>query len=155
MKNAIYAGSFDPFTNGHLHVLKQAVKLFDKVYVAIAVNSAKSRRTDKDEMKAVMERIFEREGIANAEVVIFDGMTVDLAKEKKAEFLVRGLRNGTDYEYEETLAIVNSKVANVETIYFRAGKTSHISSSIVMELFRYEKDISKWVPKEVLEILKR
>ena len=61
MKNAIYAGSFDPFTNGHLHVLKQASKVFDKVYVAIAVNSAKSRRTDKDEMKAVMERIFERE----------------------------------------------------------------------------------------------
>lgn len=155
MKNAIYAGSFDPFTNGHLHVLKQAVKVFDKVFVAIAVNSAKSRRTDKDDMKAVIERILMREKIMNVEVLVFDGLTVDLAKEKKAEFLVRGLRNGTDYEYEETLAIVNSKVANVETIYFRAGKTSHISSSIVMELFHYGKDISKWVPGEVLELLKR
>ena len=82
-----------------------------------------------------------------------DGLTVDLAKEKNAKFLVRGLRNGTDYEYEENLAIVNSKIAGVETIYFRAGETAHISSSVVMELYNYGKDITKWVPKEVLEVL--
>ena len=150
---AIYAGSFDPFTIGHLHVLKQACLVFDKVYVAIAVNSAKKRMIDKDIMKDAICKVINNNGINNAEVVIFDGLTVDLAKEKGAKFLVRGLRNGTDYEYEETLAIVNSKISGIETIYFRAGKTAHISSSIVMELYNYGKDITKWVPAEVLEVL--
>lgn len=150
---AIYPGSFDPFTNGHLHVLRQASEVFDKVYVAIAVNSAKQRRTDKEEMKKAMEEVIKNSQLNNVEVAIFEGLTVDLAKEKGARYLVRGLRNGTDYEYEENLAIVNSKIAGVETIYFRAGKTSHISSSIVMELHRYSKDITKWVPEEILKIL--
>ena len=152
--NAIYAGSFDPFTNGHLHVLIQACELFDKVYVAIAANSEKSRKIDKDVMKNVIEKIIKNNNLNNAEVVVLDGLTVDLAKEKNAKFLVRGLRNGTDYEYEENLAVVNSKIAGVETIYFRAGETAHISSSVVMELYNYGKDITKWVPKEVLEVLK-
>lgn len=151
--NAIYAGSFDPFTMGHLHVLKQACLVFDKVYVAIAVNSAKSRRIDKDIMRDAIFRVVKNNELDNVEVIVFDGLTVDLAKEKDAKFLIRGLRNGTDYEYEENLAIVNSKISGVETIYFRAGKTAHISSSIVMELRKYNKDISKWVPHEILEIL--
>jgi len=151
--NAIYAGSFDPFTIGHLHVLKQACSVFDKVYVAIAVNSQKKRRIDKNVMKDAITKVIKNNNLDNAEVVIFEGLTVDLAKEKKAKFLVRGLRNGTDYEYEENLAVVNSKIAGIETIYFRAGKTAHISSSVVMELYGYGKDITKWVPTEILEIL--
>lgn len=151
--NAVYAGSFDPFTIGHLHVLKQACLVFDKVFVAIAVNSAKNRRVDKSVMKDAISRVLLNNGLNNAEVIIFEGLTVDLAKKVGAKFLVRGLRNGTDYEYEENLAVVNSKISGVETIYFRAGKTAHISSSVVMELHSYGKDISKWVPKEILEIL--
>ena len=153
LKNAIYAGSFDPFTNGHLHVLCQAAKLFDKVYLVIAVNSEKKRRTDKQMMKEAIEKVLDNKRINNVEIVIFDGLIVDIAKEKEAQFLIRGLRNGTDYEYEENLAIVNSKIAGIETIYFRAGKTSHISSSVVMELLKYGKDVSKWVPAEILENL--
>ena len=151
--NAIYAGSFDPFTIGHLHVLRQACSVFDKVFVAIAVNSSKKRRVNKEAMKDAISKVIANNNLDNAEVVIFEGLTVDLAKEKDAKFLVRGLRNGTDYEYEENLAVVNSKIAGIETIYFRAGKTAHISSSIVMELHNYGKDIRKWVPEEVLEIL--
>ena len=150
---AVYAGSFDPFTIGHLHVLKQACSVFDKVYVAIAINSEKSRRVDKEVMKAAISKVIKNNNLDNAEVEIFNGLTVDFAREKGAKFLVRGLRNGTDYEYEENLAVVNSKIAGIETIYFRAGKTAHISSSIVMELHRYGKDIKKWVPAEVLEVL--
>ena len=150
---AVYAGSFDPFTIGHLHVLRQAAEVFDTVYVAIAVNSEKNRRTDKETMKRAIQRVIASNGIDNAEVEVFDGLTVDFAIEKGAKFLIRGLRNGTDYEYEENMAIVNSKVSGIETIYFRAGKTAHISSSVVMELHKYGKNIDKWVPKEVLEIL--
>lgn len=151
--NAVYAGSFDPFTIGHLHVLKQACLVFDKVFVAIAVNSAKSRRVDKIVMKDAISKVLINNGLDNAEVVIFEGLTVDFAKQVGAKFLVRGLRNGTDYEYEENLAVVNSKISGVETIYFRAGKTAHISSSVVMELHKYGKNISKWVPEEILEVL--
>lgn len=150
---AVYAGSFDPFTIGHLHVLRQASEVFDTVYVAIAVNSEKKRRTDKENMKSAIEKVLVSNGIKNVEVEVFDGLTVDFAIKKGAKFLVRGLRNGTDYEYEENLAVVNSKISGIETIYFRAGKTAHISSSVVMELYKYGKNIDKWVPKEVLEIL--
>ena len=150
---AVYAGSFDPFTIGHLHVLRQAASVFDTVYVAIAVNNSKQRKTDKEIMKKAIEKVVEANGLKNVEVETFEGLTVDFALEKGAKFLVRGLRNGTDYEYEENLAIVNSKISGIETIYFRAGKTAHISSSIVMELHKYGKDITKWVPKEVLEVL--
>lgn len=151
--NAVYAGSFDPFTIGHLHVLRQACQIFDKVYVAIAVNSEKNRRVDKDLMKEAIERVIKNNGINNAEALVFNGLTVDLAIEKGARFLVRGLRNGTDYEYEENLAVVNNKVSGIETIYFRAGKTAHISSSVVMELYNYGKDITKWVPEEIIAVL--
>ena len=154
MKNAIYAGSFDPFTNGHLYVLCQAAKIFDKVYVAISTNPNKKRRIDRNIMKEAMEKVLKNRGITNAEVVELDGLVVDLAKEKQADFLIRGLRNGTDYEYEENMAIINSKISGVETIYFRAGKTSHISSSAVMELLQYGRDVSKWVPEEILEKLR-
>lgn len=150
---AVYAGSFDPFTIGHLHVLRQASLVFDTVYVGIAVNSAKTRKTDKLVMKEAIEKVLVTNGLYNVEVEIFEGLTVDFAVQKGAKFLVRGLRNGTDYEYEENLAVVNSKISGIETIYFRAGKTAHISSSIVMELHKYGKDITKWVPKEVLEVL--
>lgn len=150
---AVYAGSFDPFTIGHLHVLRQATEVFDTVYVAIAVNSEKKRRTDKEVMKKAIQEVIWNNRITNAEVEVFDGLTVDFAIAKGAKFLVRGLRNGTDYEYEENLAVVNSKVSGIETIYFRAGKTAHISSSVVMELHKYGKNIEKWVPKEVLNVL--
>ena len=90
----------------------------------------------------------------NVDVVIYDGLTVDKAKECNANILIRGLRNGTDYEYEENISEVNEKIASMDTCYFRAGDLGYLSSSIVMELYTNNMEIDKYVPKAVAELLK-
>lgn len=154
MEVAFYAGSFDPFTNGHLHVVQKSTKVFDKVIVGIGDNPDKKRRFDKELMKTVIEEILRNNNISNVEVVCYDKMTVDAAKDNNATFLVRGVRNGMDYEYEENMASVNEEVAGIDTIYIRAGKLGSISSSMVMELYENGKDVSKYLPKEVMDIIK-
>lgn len=155
MKIAFYAGSFDPFTNGHLHVLQKSTKVFDKVIIGIGDNPDKKRRYNKNLMKNVIEKIIENRKINNVEVICYDNMTVDTAIENNATFLVRGIRNGMDYECEENMASINEEVAGIDTIYIRAGKLGNISSSMVMDLFEHGKDVSKYLPKEVMEIIKK
>ena len=106
-------------------------------------------------MKEAIEKTLKDENIDNAEVVIYEGLTVKKAKEYNAEILIRGLRNGTDYQYEENVAEVNEEFSNLDTCYFRAGKLGYLSSSMVMELYNAGEDISKFVPKAVAEMLKR
>ena len=154
MEVAFYAGSFDPFTNGHLHVVQKSAKVFDKVIVGIGDNPDKKRRFDKELMKTVIEEILRNNNISNVEVVCYNKMTVDAAKDNNTTFLVRGVRNGMDYEYEENMAAVNEEVAGIDTIYIRAGKLGSISSSMVMELYENGKDVSKYLPKEVMDIIK-
>jgi len=149
-----YAGSFDPFTNGHLAIVKKASKCFEKVIVGIGKNPEKTGRCDKYKMKEAIEKTLKDENIDNAEVVIYEGLTVKKAKEYNAEILIRGLRNGTDYQYEENVAEVNEEFSNLDTCYFRAGKLGYLSSSMVMELYNAGEDISKFVPKAVAEMLK-
>ena len=155
MKIAFYAGSFDPFTNGHLHVLQKSTKVFDKVIIGIGDNPDKKRRYNKNLMKNVIEKIIENRKINNVEVICYDNMTVDAAIENNATFLVRGIRNGMDYECEENMASINEEVAGIDTIYIRAGKLGNISSSMVMDLFEHGKDVSKYLPKEVMKIIKK
>ena len=154
MKIGFYAGSFDPFTNGHLHVITKSAMLFDKVIVGIGVNSEKSRRFNKDLMKKAMEQVLINNNLNNVEVILFDGLLVDTAKKYNASFLIRGIRNGMDYEYEENMASINEELSGIDTVYIRAGRLGNISSSMVMELLKYNKDASKYLPKEVLEIIK-
>ena len=154
MEVAFYAGSFDPFTNGHLHVVQKSAKVFDKVIVGIGDNPDKKRRFDKELMKTVIEEILRNNNISNVEVVCYNKMTVDAAKDNNTTFLVRGVRNGMDYEYEENMAAVKEEVAGIDTIYIRAGKLGSISSSMVMELYENGKDVSKYLPKEVMDIVK-
>lgn len=153
MKIGFYAGSFDPFTNGHLHIVSKAAQLFDKVIVGIGVNPNKIRRINNDIMRKTIEKILENEGLNNVQVICYDKLTVDVALEHNSTYLIRGIRNGIDYEYEENIASINAEVLGLDTIYIRAGKFGNISSSLVMELMSYKKDVSKYVPKEVLEIL--
>lgn len=153
MKIGFYAGSFDPFTNGHLHVIKKASELFDKIVIGIGINDKKENRFNKDLMKTAIEKVLDRENITNYSILIYDKLSTDVAKENNCTFLVRGIRNGMDYEYEENLALINEDISGLDTVYVRAGKFGNISSSSVMELLKYGKDISKYVPKEVLEII--
>lgn len=156
MKKAIYAGSFDPFTNGHLNVLKQSSKIFDNVYIVIAVNQNKKRRIDIKEMEKCIKQICKNNNLINVEVLSTTRLIAKIAKNFNAEYLIRGVRNGIDFEYEENIAKINEQInPKLKTIYFRAGNTDYISSSAVMEIFNLNGDISNWVPKEILKLLKK
>ena len=132
MKVGFYAGSFDPFTIGHLHIVKVASRIFDKVIVGIGVNSEKARRFDKTEMKEAVEKLLKSENLNNFEVILFEGLTADVAIEYGADFLIRGVRNGVDYDFEENLALINEEISGIDTIYIRAGEYGAISSSMVL-----------------------
>lgn len=149
-----YAGSFDPFTNGHLQIVKKAAKCFDKVIVGIGYNTDKSERIDKNKMKIAIEETIKEIGLNNVEVVLYGGLTVEKAKEMNSNILIRGLRNGTDYEYEENISAINEKLAGMDTCYFRAGDLGYLSSSVVMELYNHNKGIDNFVPKAVAKLLK-
>lgn len=148
-----YAGSFDPFTNGHLAIVKKTAKCFDRVIIGIGKNSEKKARIDKNKMKKAIEATLKSEKIQNAEVVIYDGLTAKVAKEMGAEILIRGLRNGTDYQYEETIAEINDEYSKFDTCYFRAGNLGYLSSSMVMELYNAGENVEKFVPKAVAKVL--
>lgn len=154
MKIGFYPGSFDPFTNGHLHVVKKSAILFDKVVIGIGIHPNKKRRYDKNKMKSAIEKVLIRENLTNVSVITYDNWSADAAVKYHAMFLVRGIRNGMDYQYEENIAAANEEVSGMDTIYIRAGSLGSISSSMVMELLRNGKDVSTYVPEEVLEVIK-
>lgn len=153
MRAGFYAGSFDPFTNGHLHVVRTASSLFDKLVIGIGINSQKERRYDAIKMKDAIEQVLKSYNINNAEVITFDGLSVTASKENNCNFLVRGIRDDMDYYYEENIAQINEEISGLDTIYVRAGLLGGISSSTVMELYNNNTDVSKYVPKEILEIM--
>ena len=129
--NAVYAGSFDCYTNGHHDIVKKAAVLFDRLYIVIAVNSEKRRRYPAELMQTAIARTLEND----------------------IGYTIRGLRNRMDYDYEENIAAVNKLIApNLETVYFRADNNG-ISSSLIAELSKYRKDFSDFVPPAVNELL--
>lgn len=150
-----YAGSFDPFTNGHMQVVKKASKCFEKVIIGIGYNSEKTPRVNKEAMKKAIEQAVQDENLNNVDVVLYEGLTVDEAKKWNADILIRGLRNGTDYQYEENVSEVNEKLSKLDTCYFRAGDLGYLSSSFVMELYSNGKEIDEYVPKAVADLLRR
>lgn len=153
MTKVLYPGSFDPFTNGHLHVIKTSASLFDKVYVDLGINSAKTRHYDANLMKKAMEEVFMEDGIDNVEVVIYDGATIDLAEELGVDMIIRGIRDSIDLAEEERAAALNYDYSGIDTMYVRAGDFGNISSSVVRELLKYNKDITKYVPTPVKRLI--
>ena len=148
-----YAGSFDPFTNGHLQIVKKAAKCFEKVIIGIGYNYVKTSRVDKEEMRKAIEETIKEMGLINVTVTLYEGLTVDEAKKHGADILIRGLRNGTDYQYEENISEMNEKISGIDTCYFRAGELGYLSSSFVMELYNHTKPIDEYVPKQVAKLL--
>ena len=152
-KIALYPGSFDPITNGHLDVLERASAMFDKVVIAVLKHpEKKSFLTVEQRVELIKEAIKDME---NVSVDSFDGLTVEYARSIGAKFLIRGLRTITDFEYEVQLCQTNQVIApDIDTV-FLPTKPQHnfISSSIVRELSNHKADISKFVPKSVVEYL--
>lgn len=153
MKIGFYAGSFDPFTNGHLHVIKVSTQIFDKVIVGIGINPNKKRRFDKNVMKKAIEETLKAEKLDNVIVITYSGLSVDAAIENNANFFIRGIRNGMDYDYEENIALINEEISSLDTIYVRAGRLGALSSSMVIELLQNGKDVSNLLPQQILDAI--
>ena len=153
MKTAVYVGSFDPFTNGHLEIVTKASEIFDKVVIGMGINPNKKRAYDSLKMKQAIETTLKENNLNNVEVEIYDTLSVDLAKKHNAKYFVRGLRNAEDYAYEENLAKLNITYAGIDTIYLRPTKHELISSSIVKVWLQFGKDVSECVPSAVLELI--
>lgn len=141
MKIALYAGSFNPFTVGHMSILRRGLQLFDRVVVMVGVNSEKQvDTTNIDELRQKLEQI------PGVEVLSWSGLTVDAAAEVGAKWLLRGVRSVADYEYERNLADINKAISSLDTvILFAEPELSMVSSSMVRELQRYGRDVSDFV----------
>lgn len=154
-KKAVYPGSFDPFTNGHLDIVKKAAAIFDRVYIVIGINSEKRRAYDCDKMRLAIEDTLALCGITNCAVSVYDGLIAEYTRRNKISYMVRGLRNNMDYNYEENIAEVNKLIdPKLEYIYFRADNVA-VSSSMVKELNHYGLDVSKYLPSPVSALVQK
>lgn len=151
---ALYPGTFDPITNGHLDILQRACNLFDKVVVTLAINSAKETLFTVEERLDMIHRSVE--GLPKVEVVQFSGLVVDCARKLGAEVIIRGLRAVSDFEYEFQMALMNRKQApRIDTIFLMPDERyTYLSSSIVKEIARYGGSVDCFVPPCVAEKLR-
>ncbi len=154
MKVAIYPGSFDPITKGHLDILKSGAEIFDKVIIAVARNSEKKPFLTVDERVMLIKESVK--DMKNVEVDSFEGLTINYAKQKGAQILLRGLRAVSDFEYEMQLSQANSALSkDLKTVFLiTKPKYNFISSSTIREIFLNNGDISMFVPEPVYEYLK-
>lgn len=154
MKIAVFPGSFDPFTNAHQDLVDRALTLFDKIYIAIGVNSAKKGMLDFEQRKQAIEALYHMQD--NVVVETFTGLTVDYCHSVAAQFILRGLRNSKDLEFESAIAQNNLILApSIETYFLmcRSGN-GHISSSIVRDILANGGSVDALVPMEILKFIK-
>ena len=156
MKIAVFPGSFDPITNAHVDIVKRAGALFDKIYVAIGINTTKKGFFAPDERLAIVKSVFSPLD-GTVEAVQFNGLTVDFCREVGARFILRGMRNANDFEFEKAIALNNVALApDIESVFLVSSSgLSHISSTIVREIIVNNGNINQLVPKAVTEVLRR
>jgi pantetheine-phosphate adenylyltransferase len=150
MKKAVFPGSFDPITLGHVDVISRSLSLFDEIVIAIGINAEKKYMFSVDERKKFIQDAFVDEKKITIET--YTGLTINFCKIINADFILRGLRNPADFEFEKDIAQTNRKLANIETVFLlTSAETSYISSSIVRDVVRNNGDASNLVPKSVAD----
>jgi pantetheine-phosphate adenylyltransferase len=147
-RKAVFPGSFDPLTLGHYDIIQRGISLFDEVIVAIGINAEKKYMFTLEERKKFIEDAFKDQ--PKVTVITYEGLTIDLCRKLDAEFILRGLRNPADFEFEKAIAHTNRRLSKIETVFLlTASKTSYISSSIVRDVIRNGGEYEKLVPEAV------
>ena len=154
MRKAVFPGSFDPVTLGHVDVVKRAIPLFDELVIAIGINDTKKYRFTLEERLSFIEKTFE--DFPSVKLTTYSGLTSEFCKEVNANFILRGLRNPADFEFEKAIAITNRKLPGIDTVFLlTSADTSFISSSIVRDILKHNGDITKFAPEAVIKATKQ
>lgn len=147
MRKAVFPGSFDPITLGHYDIIQRGLKLFDEVILAIGINADKNYMFNLEERKQFLQNTFRN--VPEISIKTYQGLTVDFCKQEEADFILRGLRNPADFEFEKAIAHTNRKLAEIETIFLLTSSgNSYISSSIVRDVIRHQGNYSGLVPEK-------
>ena len=149
MKKAIFPGSFDPITNGHIDIIQRAIPLFDEIVIAIGVNSNKKYMFSLEERKSFIEKTFE--GETKVTVKTYEGLTVNFCERINANFILRGLRNPADFEFERNIALMNQAMQpSIETVFLISEpKYSAITSTVVRDIIRNKGNVKQFVPSDL------
>ena len=155
MKIAVYPGSFDPITLGHLNLIKRASKVFDKLIVCVMVNSGKNPVFTQQERVELIRRVTKE--LPNVEAERYSGLLSDYAAQKGARYLVKGVRNGTDFDVEFSMALINKGIdRDLETVLLPAsGELAHFSSTMAREMIKYHQDLDKYLPAAAADFIRR
>ena len=148
MKKAIFPGSFDPITIGHVDIIKRAMKVFDEIIIAVGDNTDKKYMFPKEKRVEFVKQTFYN--YDNVKIESYDGLTVDFCRKNNIEFMIRGLRNPADFEFEKSIALTNREMTDIETIFLLTSpENSFISSSIVRDLIRNNGDYKLFIPEGI------
>ena len=149
MSKCVFAGTFDPFTKGHLDVVKRLSKMFDTVFVVVSKNASKNTFADGQQRYQMVNECVD---IQNVQVVLFEGLLVDFCNQNKVDCIVKGVRNAVDFDYERLQSSVNKELGDIETLFMPCSDNmGFLSSSVVRELLALGKDISKYIPEQIVQ----